>query len=176
MTRNIDPRKSSEALLCGKCHKISQEKQRRTQSACRPVAWSYSPPPRWRVHWCTPWASNFMRKTSNPPALVCPSRELHVSPATQAFPTSSTCANWSAGLCSAPQMRVESQRNPKKNDRIMRRRTGKKVKPSLKDDTKLTTACPAVSGRDQFNSNSFNSDKGGLLICNVCFSPDIDSQ
>ena len=64
----------------------------------------------------------------------------------------------------------------KKNDRIMRRRTGKKVKPSLKDDTKLTTACPAVSGRDQFNSNSFNSDKGGLLICNVCFSPDIDSQ
>ena len=115
MTRNIDPRKSSEALLRGKCHKISQEKQRRTQSACRPVvSRKYKPPRRWRVHRWTPWASNFMRKMSALLALVCPSRELYVLPATQALPTLSTCANWSAVLCSAPQMRMEIERNKKK--------------------------------------------------------------
>ena len=59
-------------------------------------------------------------------------------------------------------------------DRIIRQKTDKKVKPRLQNGTKLTTACPTVSGRDQLYS--FNSEKGGLLICYVCFSPDMDSQ
>ena len=66
------------------------------QSACRAWATSMLLPPRWRVHRWTPCASNFMRNMSLLPALVCPSRELHVLPATQALPTASTCANWSA--------------------------------------------------------------------------------
>ena len=82
------------------------------QSACRPRAKSEPPPPRWRVHWCTPWASNFMRKMSKLPALVCPSSELVVPPATQALPTSSTCAKIDSW---ALQCAADARGNWKKN-------------------------------------------------------------
>ena len=91
LTQNMDLARGSKVFPCfSSMEKI--RKRSRTPSASRARASSQLPPPRWRVHRWTPWASNFIRKMSSRPALVCPSREFDVQPATQALPTSSTCA------------------------------------------------------------------------------------
>ena len=87
-------------------------KRSRTPSAWRARAPSESLPPRWRVHRWTPWASNFIRKMSELPALACPSRELYVEPATQALPTASTCAKIDSW---ALQCSTDAHGNSKKN-------------------------------------------------------------
>ena len=99
VTRKMDLARGSKVVPC--FSSMEQIRKRScTPSACRAWAASESWPPRWRVHRWTPSASNFMRKMSQLPALVLlPSSELYelsVEPATQALPTSSTCANWSA--------------------------------------------------------------------------------
>ena len=103
-----------------------------------------------------------MRKMSRRPLLAFPSRELSVQPATKALPLASTCANWPAGLCTAPQMRVELERNPRHRP-VNEAKDCKKVKPRLKDDTKLTTACPTVSGQNQFNSHTVSTPTRAVL-------------
>ena len=62
--------------------------------ACKTLAYSPRGPPRCAVHRCTPLASNFIRKRSMLPALLWPSRELSVYPATQALLEEST---WKSG-------------------------------------------------------------------------------
>ena len=89
---------------------------------------------------------NFIRKMSVFPALLCPSRELVVSPATQAsLPVGSTCVKWSAGHCCAAQMRMETEgnmiRNPPQPGKSMKEWHG-----TIKH-TKSTIACPTVTGR-----------------------------
>ena len=59
-------------------------------SAWRTLAYSPMGPPRCAVHWWTPLLSNFIRNRSKDPALVFPSRELSVYPATQAWSEEST--------------------------------------------------------------------------------------
>ena len=91
LTQNMDLARGSKVFPCFFfMEKI--RKRSRTPSAWRARAQSPPSPPRWRVHRWTPWASNFIRKMSYELALGLPSRELSVEPATQALPTSSTCA------------------------------------------------------------------------------------
>ena len=111
LTQNMDLARGSKVFECF----FSMEKIRkrsRTPSAFRARASSKPLPPRWRVHRWTPWASNFIRKMSYEPALACPSRELHVAPATQALPTSSTCAKIDSW---ALQCSTDAHGNSKKN-------------------------------------------------------------
>ena len=102
--------------------------------------------PTTRLSTFNPVTWNFIRKMSVLPALLCPSRELVVPPATQAsVPVGSTCVKWSAGHCCAAQMRMETEGsmiwNPPQPGKSMKEWHG----PI--NHTKSTTACPTVTGR-----------------------------
>ena len=130
LTQNMDLARGSKVFPCfSSMEKI--RKRSRTPSACRALAPSLPLPPHWRVHRWTPWASNFIRKMSSRPALACPSRELYVAPATQALPTSSTCAKIDSW---ALQCAADAGGNWKKSEKPVQ----------IEYDTKSTTACATV--------------------------------
>ena len=132
-------------------------------SAFRALAPSQLLPPRWRVHRWTPWASNFIRKMSYEPALVCPSRELPVSPATQALPTLSTCAKIDSW---ALQCSTDAHGNSKKNwGRSPQDREKMKWRSMITPnhckcknyEKHWKPPCPTVSGWKTFKPRNLNS-------------------